>query len=73
MALLLFRAGIVRPSAVRGAGVMYANEAPIPTADRSIHVERRAPLPGVEPPDPDDVMAREEEDAPEEAGYGYGV
>ncbi|MGE3176588.1 MAG: hypothetical protein AB7O32_03890 [Vicinamibacterales bacterium] len=53
--------------------MMYANEAPIPTADRSIHVERRAPLPGVEPPDPDDVMAREEEDAPEEAGYGYGV
>lgn len=52
---------------------MYANEAPLPTADRSIHVERQAPPPRIDPMDPDEMTLQEEEQAPEEAGYGHGV
>ena len=59
---------------------MYANEAPLPIADRSIHVERQAPLPRIDPSDPgettmpeDEMTWQDEEQAPEEAGYGHGV
>jgi hypothetical protein len=52
---------------------MHANEAPTHTVDRTFEVDRPVPPPRTDGADDGEPMGLDEEEAPEEAGYGYGV
>lgn len=52
---------------------MHADEAPNQTADSTFDGDREVPMPRTDPTDSGDPMAIEDENMPEEAGYGYGV